>query len=246
MLSCQSETAPAKQINTSVAFQGDKDNIYKTISEIPLPEGYSRIQKEPNTFSSWLGNVKLKQNKTVYLYNGAPKKNQSAQFAVLDISVGTQDLQQCADAIMRLRAEYLFDCKKFDEISFADNDGKKFLFTKPYDRNHLSKFLKTVFEMCGTASLSKQLKEVDIHNILPGAVFIRGGFPGHAVIVLDVAYNSNGEKIYMLAQSYMPAQDIHILRNPNDQKFSPWYKVNDDEEIRTPEYLFKKNELKRW
>ena len=101
--------------------------------------------------------------------------------------------------------------------------------------------------MCGSASLSKQLKPViDFSDITPGDVLIRGGFPGHAVIVMDVAENIKGEKIFMLAQSYMPAQDIHILVNPADENLSPWYKVNDGMKIVTPEYLFYKNELKRW
>ena len=80
----------------------------------------------------------------------------------------------------------------------------------------------------------------------PGDVLIRGGFPGHAVIVMDVAKNKAGNKIYMLAQSYMPAQDIHVLNNPSDKALSPWYEVNDENEIITPEYVFKRDELKRW
>ena len=50
--------------------------------------------------------------------------------------------------------------------------------------------------MCGSASLSKQLNPVtDFSTIQPGDVIIRGGFPGHAVIVMDVATNASDEKI---------------------------------------------------
>ena len=34
------------------------------------------------------------------------------------------------------------------------------------------------------------------------------------MIVADVAFNKKGEKIFILAQGYMPAQDIHIVKNP--------------------------------
>ena len=50
----------------------------------------------------------------------------------------------------------------------------------------------------------------------------------------------------MLAQSYMPAQDIHIVRNPLDDKLSPWYKVTDSKEIITPEWKFYKNQSRQW
>lgn len=101
--------------------------------------------------------------------------------------------------------------------------------------------------MCGSASLSKQLHPVaGLSAIEPGDVIIRGGFPGHAVIAVDVAVNKVGEKIYLLAQSYMPAQDIHILVNPADENLSPWYSVNNNKFIQTPEYLFYSNELKKW
>jgi len=62
----------------------------------------------------------FKKNKTVYLYDGSVKRNQAAQFAVLDISTGNKDLQQCADAVMRLRARFLFATQQYDHIIFYE------------------------------------------------------------------------------------------------------------------------------
>lgn len=221
-------------------------NPYKTIGNIPLPDGFFRLKRNKNSFAYWLENIPLKEDKTVFLFDGNIKQNQSAQFAVLNISVGKKNLQQCADAVMRLRSEYLFTQNNFNEISFKDNAKTIYQFSPPYSREHFNQYLERVFGMCGSASLSKQLKNIAIKDIESGDVFIRGGFPGHAVIVMDVAVNKEGKKIYLLAQSYMPAQDIHVLINPADAELSPWYMVNDDKEIITPEYYFKKNELKRW
>jgi Domain of unknown function (4846) len=101
--------------------------------------------------------------------------------------------------------------------------------------------------MCGSASLAKHLKPVsNFADIEPGNVLIRGGFPGHAVIVMDVAVNQAGKKIYLLAQSYMPAQDIHVLKNPMDEDLSPWYEVDSNTVIQTPEYRFTQSELMKW
>jgi hypothetical protein len=205
------------------------------------------LKADSNSFAGWLRTIHLKEDKTVYLFDGSLKHNQQAQFAVLDISVPHKDLQQCADAVMRLRAEYLFAEKKFDAICFTDNAHTDYIFHAPYTKEHFMVYMEKVFGMCGSASLSKQLKAVtDFSAIQPGDVLIRGGFPGHAVIVMDVAENAAGKKIFMLAQSYMPAQDIHLLVNPGNENLSPWYEVNDAERIITPEYLFYKRELKSW
>ncbi|HMI60483.1 MAG TPA: DUF4846 domain-containing protein, partial [Puia sp.] len=83
-------------------------NPYATIAAIPVPPGFHRIPAESSSFAAWLRTISLKNDRTVYLFDGRPKRNQDAQFAVLNISVGKQDLQQCADAVMRLRAEYLY------------------------------------------------------------------------------------------------------------------------------------------
>jgi hypothetical protein len=233
--------------NTTTNTGATNENPYETIGEIALPVGFNRIPQTPNSFPYYLQNLKLKKDKTVYTFSGALKQNQSAQFAVVDISIGNKDLQQCADAVMRLRAEYLFAQKRFTEIDFIDNNGKHYLFTSPYSQMHFENYLQQVFGMCGSASLAKQLKPIlNFSDIQIGDVIIRGGFPGHAVQVMDIAENDDGEKIYLLAQSYMPAQNIHVLVNNKDNELSPWYKVDGDNEIITPEYKFVKSELRRW
>ena len=221
-------------------------NPYAHIKDIPLPEGFTRSEYVGDGFTVFLRNIELKKDKTVYLYNGLPKGNQSAQFAVLNISVGNEDLQQCADAVMRLRAEYFFAAKQYDRIIFSDNEGKVYKFKMPYTKENFTRYLHRVFGMCGSASLSVMLHHVEFSDIRPGDVLIRGGFPGHAILVMDVAVNAAGKKIYLLAQSYMPAQDIHVLVNPTNENLSPWYEVNENKMVNTPEYLFYRNELKRW
>jgi hypothetical protein len=222
------------------------ENPYASIAAIPLPAGYKRKIGDSGSFAKWLLAVPLKKDKTVHIFDGSMKANQHAQFAVLDISTGNKNLQQCADAVMRLRAEYLYANGQYDTIVFTDNEGVAYHFTAPYTRANLLHYLSRVFGMCGSASLSKQMVSKPIENIEAGDVFIRGGFPGHAVMVMDVAVNDKGGKVYLLAQSYMPAQDIHVLVNPANKHLSPWYKLDDGNEIITPEYIFTRKELKGW
>lgn len=240
---------------------------YGTVGNIMLPDGYKRVPLEAGSFGAWLRKVPLKANNTVYLYNGERKPNQSAQFAVLDISVGKKDLQQCADAVMRLYAEYLYASQQYNKIAFHATDGTLMEYSAwmkgyryPVKKGRLQKqlsaaacqgkdcfyqYLQTVFSYAGTLSLSKELVSVTTpEKIQAGDVFIRGGSPGHAVLVMDMAVNTTGQKIFLLAQSYMPAQDIHILKNPLNSLY-PWYHVNGDV-IPTPEWIFKRGELMRF
>lgn len=218
---------------------------YKVIHDIKPPAGYKRLESSAGSFSEWLRNIPLKKSKTVYCWDGSLKKNQSVQFAVLDIPVGKKDLQQCADAVMRLRAEYLFVQRKFSAITFADNAGKVYQWKGESNRNLFEQYLEEVFGWCGSASLERQLVLLnDRQSIEPGDIFIKGGFPGHAMIVVDVVVNNQGERLFMLAQSYMPAQDIHIVINPLEKKIFPWYPLHDT--IITPEWVFYRSQLRRW
>lgn len=126
--------------------------VFEMVKTILLPTGYERIASPQGTFGEWLRCVRLKKDNHVYLYNGSLKKNQSVQFAVLDIPVGKKDLQQCADAVMRMRADYLFDEKRYAEIIFSDNNGKPYRWKGGYNKRAFENYLENVFGWCGTAS----------------------------------------------------------------------------------------------
>jgi hypothetical protein len=249
-LAVSPELAVASAITKKVSSTMPKD-----INEIPLPEGYKRIEIPRGSLGEWLRQIKLRKDDTVYLFNGTPKTDQTLHYAVLDISTGKKDLQQCADAIMRLKAEYFFSKKQYDSIDFS-SAHKRYNFQQKLDNADVTgkdvhvlllQFMETVFMNCGTYTVDDMTKMIDIHNILPGDVFVKAGAPGHAMIVVDVAVNeTTGKKIYLLAQGYMPAQDIHIVINPHSSTLSPWYEVNDDEKITTPGWVFTKDQLKRW
>jgi len=225
----------------------------KTVAEIPTPEGYKRIEVEAGSYPDFLRNQELKtENNLVYLFDGTLKHNQDAQFAVLKIDVGKRDLQQCADAVMRLRAEYLYGNKQFTEIHFNFlSDGKPRYF-KEYAKGDFSykrfrSYMDYIFSYANTGSLHDELKPVENKkDIKIGDVFIQKRKPyGHAITVMDIAQNTGGELVFLLSQSYMPAQEIHILKNPSDNSISPWF-TTDTEELQTPEWLFYWTDLKRF
>ncbi len=236
-------------------------------ARIPPPPGFERTPVAPHSFAAWLRALPLKSaDAPVRLYNGAPKARQDVHAAVVDIDTGSKDLQQCADAAMRLRAEWLFASGQQDKIAFnftgggrvpfkryakgerPDAEGHSWKATAKPDASYgaFRKYMDLVFAYAGTASLEKELKPVAPSDIQIGDVFIKGGFPGHAVFVIDMAENSvTKSKRFLLVQSYMPAQDIHVLKNPENGNGSPWYAVPDDKLV-TPEWTFAAGSLRRW
>jgi hypothetical protein len=258
--------------NAACQLAGDSDLINEegiTVEErFIVPAGYIRTAAGEDSFTAFLRKLPLKPHNTkVRLYNGQLKPNQDAHAAVIDMDPGTRDLQQCADAIIRLRAEYLYKKQAYESIHFNFTNGFRADYSKwvrgyriNVEGNHaywvklaapsrtyddFRRYLDIVFTYAGTLSLSGELAEKKYGDISAGDVLISGGSPGHAVIVADVAVSAEtGARIYLLAQSFMPAQEIHILKNPQNPE-NPWYEA--DEEgiaIETPEWTFYPSDLK--
>jgi hypothetical protein len=240
------QTALSIILPVFASWQQPPHNPWPRIAAIPCPPGFERVPEADGSFASWLRQLPLKKDNTVYLYNGLPKRNQSAQFAVLDVSVGDKDLQQCADAVMRLRAEWLYSRGRLADLDFIDNANTHYRLRPGAGRKEFDQYLEKVFSYCGTRSLSRQLKPKDFKRLEPGDVLILGGSPGHAMLVTDMAVDKNGRKLFLLCQSYMPAQDIHVVINPQNRSLSPWYEVNSGPRIETPEWSFTINQLRTW
>ncbi len=263
------QAMPCLGQNPSYPWQQDRAPAGDIASRIPPPEGFQRTETPAGAFAHWLRHLPLKQEGTpVCLYDGRMKPNQQAHYAVIDIDTGTGDLQQCADAVIRLRAEYLYSQRNIPAIHFNFTSGDEASFSRwisghrpvvngnrvtwgpqaERDGSYASfrAYLKTVFTYAGTYSLNEELKPRHRDNQMEiGDVFIQGGFPGHAVIVVDMARNPRtGEKAFLLAQSYMPAQDMHILKNPCDSRLSPWYRIPLEHTVQTPEWIFRKTDLR--
>ncbi len=219
-----------------------------------IPEGFSRILQDSSSFGYYLQKLPLKKqgNKVLY-YDKTTKDKENVYISVVAMDIDPVDLQQCADAVMRLRGEYLYKAKKYEQIHFNYiSDGKPRYFKAfakgNYSYQNFRKYMREVFSYANTASLLGELTPVsNFKDMKVGDVLIQKGHPyGHAVIVVDMAENTKTkQKMYMLAQSYMPAQETQILLNPNSTLSSPWYKLEEGV-IQTPEWTFNSKDLRRF
>ncbi len=219
-------------------------------SRFPPPQGFERQPAARGSFAEWLRGLPMKpEGSPVLIHTGSRKWRQDVHLAVIDIDIGTRDLQQCADAIMRLRGEWLYANSRIKDIAFNNTKGKPMRFADRSKTDYASfrKYMDYVFAWAGTYSLEREMKPVDVADIAIGDVFIKGGFPGHAVLVADLVVNpSTGEKRVLLTQSYMPAQDIHVLKNPSSRDGSAWYATDFGDTLVTPEWNFARSSLRRW
>ena len=233
------------------------------------PDGYERIPREMASFQGYLRKQSLKPDGSkVLLYNGQEKGNQSAQAAVFEMPLFDSDLQQCADSVIRMYAEYFWTIGAYDQIAFhltngfhmdyptwregnrLKVDGNQVSWVKKagYDDSYETflLYLQYVMMYAGTLSLEAECEPADLAEVQAGDLFIRGGSPGHCVMVADVAEDEWGERCFLLAQGYMPAQEFHLLKNPLHEE-DPWYYTKEVEDIlNTPEYTFQPGSLKRW
>lgn len=273
-----------KQGSSSILIQNKKVEATTTINKVSVytnntttiksrftpPNGFKRINEDSTSYGFYLRNLPLKKKGTlVKYYNGKIKNKPNVYSAVIDLPIGNKNLHQCADAVIRLRAEYLYQQKEFDKIHFNSTNGFKAHYSEwrkgkriVVNGNTVSwkqrentsntkadfwKYLETIFTYAGTASLEKELTPITIENIKIGDIFIKGGYPGHAIIVVDVAINkATNKKAFILAQSYMPAQEMQVLTNPNNIKISPWFFTSNKKNLITPEWIFKITDLKRF
>jgi hypothetical protein len=227
-------------------------------ARFPPPEGFAR---RPCETCAWFRGLPLRPGRPeVRLFDGRPKANQRAHLAVIDVDVGRRDLQQCADAAMRLWAERLFALGEDGDLCVPLTSGAALPWARwrrgerprvegaalrwvPRARpsstpSTFRAYLDFAFTYAGTASIERRMStRLPLEDLRPGDVFVQGGFPGHAVLVIDVAEGPDGRRAFALAQSYMPAQDVHVLDNPRAPG-RPWYELAEGEALETPEWRF--------
>lgn len=224
---------------------------YKCIGDIPAPIGYHRMYGNDG-FATYLRSLPLhERGHKIQLYTGGDARLQVLGYAVIDFPL-LSNAEQCADACMRLRAEYLYNIGRYSEIHFRDVNGRNMRYQGGVSRSAFERYLRNVYGVASTFSLSRELETRPLRDIQPGDVFVyagvdRGHKMGHAIMVVDVAENMFGNKVFMLAEGNTPAREFHILRNWFNPFRSAWFSLDENAEtLMLSPFKYKKNELKHW
>ncbi|MGE0326635.1 MAG: DUF4846 domain-containing protein [Polyangiaceae bacterium] len=229
--------------------------VYDDLSvRVKAPPGMTRVNLEPGSFGSWLRHLPMLPYGTpVRSYAGGRLRDGESDIVtgVVALDIGDADLQQCADAVMRLHGEWRWsqggkdqsyraasgtplDYRRWAQgqrivakgasISWAATGKAK------DDHPSFRKFMDAVFAWSNTVALSRMGRHVEYSALRPGDFLVEAGNPGHTVLVLDLVRGADGSQRVLLGQSYMPAQNFHVLKSPD----GPWFKVSADAGVKTP------------
>lgn len=217
----------------------------------PPPAGFIRVP--PSEFAQYAQSLPVSRHGTPLLaYDGRPIHGHTHR--VLDVPMVPGDLQQCADAILRVRADWLRQAG--GDVSFYSTSGEPMPWTRYLagergvaDGNRLSwekghppatwdEYLASVFDVAGTASLAER-ETLPASTPKPGDVVVEPGFPGHAVLIVDVATRGD-DTVVLVIESFMPAQDVHVELGPVDG----WWDWADG--VALPHWPLERTMLRRW
>jgi len=220
-------------------WKGTPPPMVRLDERFPPPAGFSRAEAPSESLTVWLRGLPVRTDRaTVLAYDGRPLWRPAV--AVIALDVGDRDLQQCADTALRLHAEYLwhrglaggaaYHFTSGDRSSWRDwRRGERFKIrgarvkrvrgrARPNDHRTYRGWLTHLFRYAGTRSLSRDSDPVaPAAQIEPGDFFVQPGGPGHAVIVLDVATHADGRRAALIGQSYIPAEELHVLGDDHER-----------------------------
>tara|TARA_R110000751_G_scaffold14621_1_gene47066 strand:- start:19405 stop:20277 length:873 start_codon:yes stop_codon:yes gene_type:complete len=247
----------------------NKDSL-TIASRVNPPKGYKRVDYPLGSFQDYIRNYKLKAyDSKIINYDNSLYYWQKGHEGILDISVPKNGLQQCADALIRIRSEYLWQSDKKDKIGFNFTSGhycswsdyakgyrpkitgNNVVFNKTAQANtskaNFYNYLNLIYMYSGTLSLFNELEPVTkVEDLKIGDMLILGGSPGHIVMLADQVVNDKGESLFLLFQGNTPAQSVHLVKNLDDASMSPWYNLKLDAVIPVSNFTFYNSKFARF
>lgn len=263
------ETPDSSQRWTDFGWIGDEAPELKPLESVAqAPGGYTRVEVAEGSFAAWLRNLPIRTDRAHVLSHANRRLNSPSRFVVyLDIS----RVQECADSAIRLHAEWLWSRGKIHDIGyhFTSGDlstyedwvaGERFRVAgssvervkgaaRGHSRSSLSSYFTRLFTYAGTRSLRLDSDPVAAKDARAGDFFVAPGSPGHAVMILDIVENEDGERRALIGQGFMPAQDFHVVKDSRRALDDVWFTLpsSANDTIKTPSWkAFSGKDLRRF
>lgn len=229
-------------------------NKFETINErITPPERFYRIPADSGSFAFWLRRTPLlPENSAVKDYKNRvfKKSTDSTVAAVIAYNIKSRKLDQCMDILLRLHTEYMIETGKKDEIRYPLPDGlllswpkwksgirpkfkgAHFYLEKTAEPDSsdasLRRYLNTIFEYSGTQAFYHYYDDIDPADLQIGNFIVKKGGNGHAVMIVDLARDNDGNLAALIGQGDTPACQFYLL---SYEKGNPWFPIDPAEDV---------------
>lgn len=231
------------------------------------PDGYTRVPVEDGSFGAYLREYPLLPDDVKLPVYDGKTLNPTYAAAIFDISLGDEGYQQCADSVIRLYSDYFYENKQYDKISFQFSNGdvcdynrwrkgKRMLVLGAFSceipaafpdnsEQQYRNYLKEVMNYAGTISLQNESEVISPDELRIGDIICNDT---HVVMIADEAVNENGEKCYLIGQSFIPAVCFHIITDQDDKEVTPWFTQEqlEKESFDIGAFVFEKQDIRRW
>jgi hypothetical protein len=218
------------------------------------PEGFLRADIPEESFGAYLRALPLKQDGgVIYLHDGTIKPDGSFD-AVLDMKINNnRNRMRNTNFLLRLRAEYLYQTGRQDDISFHFLSGFVFNFSTWASGSRIKEnengkvvwqaasadaddsydalwdYLQWAYNYSNASAMKSDLLQAV--RTEAGCVFLSHG----GAVIADMAEDENGRAAILLVRGGDPEQEGYVVRNTGDAELSPWFIVPDNGIIQTPE-----------
>ena len=224
----------------------------RTIISIPVPAGFNRIFVKNGSFGGWLRNLPLKPSGSPVLnYRGNvyKKGDDSTVVAVVDWDIGGKRMEQCMDILIHFYAEFLWQENCSDIIRFPLPGGywldwdqwkegwrpefrgiqmkMQRIAKQDSSKESFASFLNTVFVESHTQQFYHAYKSIERYNINIGDFIVKKGSRGHAVMIMDLAENNNGDMVALIGHGDTPACQFYLLKYRKQESWFPLDFQND-------------------
>ncbi len=225
----------------------------RRIQDIPLSDStYQRLPVDAASFGQWLRQLVLKPpGSPVLSYKGKVHKSarDSTVAGVINLDIQGHKHEQCMDILIRLYAEYLWQNKLAAGLNLPLPGGiwiswaewlsglrpefhglqvrlKPAAVSDSSFQNY-ENYLRLVYSESHTQQFYHGLRRIDQQDLQIGDFIVSRGSKSHAVMIVDLARNKQGQLIALIGHGDTPACEFYLL---NYRINNPWFPLNFEQE----------------